>query len=415
MAKFEFVVKVEDSHWSLFDKKIKKYNKICTKLGINQFEVNRLYTIEVFKQEFSDSYMKRVDGKMERMYHIKKVKYFVYHIIGEENIKISGWSFIGNIKFDQGKEYAMVTAVPGKEIPQTYFQFKDQSCQHCNKKRYRKSSYILQNESGKYIHVGLSCLKDFLGHESIKDIIELLNMEHSFAGLDDEPSYSYGYNRVEYLDPTMITKIVYKYIKMFGFQNSSDNYPTKDQIYNFLQYTFGLIPHDQISKTKKLDYETILDFSKGDINEDVFSKIKSYISTLNKDGNSYNSNINNLFNHSTQWMLKDLGFVCAAINQFIKFEFDEKNTNKRESKHIGYLKQRVVLTVNIQTVKVVESEWGCSWLHKCTDKDGNKISFFNKNRLGEIGDKINIKGTVKNHFGDRSDSRETVLNRVVTV
>lgn len=101
----------------------------------------------------------------------------VYEIIelNGDSPSYNGWKLLGTLQ-NAGQGKNTIRSVPGKEIPPEY-STADPYCDHCNSKRNRKNTFIIQHEDGLIMQVGSSCIKEFLGHadpESLARYVELL-------------------------------------------------------------------------------------------------------------------------------------------------------------------------------------------------------------------------------------------------
>lgn len=89
----------------------------------------------------------------------------------------------------------------------------------------------------------------------------------------------------------------------------------------------------------------------------------------------------------------------------------KEGSEKKVSSWVGYQGERKTFSLTIERLIPTSSEWGNSYLHSSKDEDGNVITFFNRNKLGEEGETITITGTVKKR-DDYKGIKQTVLNRV---
>lgn len=104
------------------------------------------------------------------------------HKIGEENVlvhdieingaipvKLPGWNFAARCETVNGQDN-LIFSVPGIAVPNR-FQTSGSVCEHCNTRRTRACTYLVQHvESGEFKQVGSDCLANFMGHESAESI-----------------------------------------------------------------------------------------------------------------------------------------------------------------------------------------------------------------------------------------------------
>ena len=83
--------------------------------------------------------------------------------IRAETPRLAGWTFVGALQHAEGA--VILRAAPSETIPTRFRSASPDHCDHCQKLRRRKDTYIIQHcETGEYKQVGKSCLRDFLGH-----------------------------------------------------------------------------------------------------------------------------------------------------------------------------------------------------------------------------------------------------------
>ena len=77
--------------------------------------------------------------------------------------KMGGWRFISKLEHDEAIGTIVRTA-PGEITPPAFFNGKSTNCDHCHKALYRKDTFVVAHEDGRFAQVGRRCLRDFLGH-----------------------------------------------------------------------------------------------------------------------------------------------------------------------------------------------------------------------------------------------------------
>ena len=119
---------------------------------------------------------------------------------GASEPKYNGWSLCARYDFDQGAVIAHT--VPGVELPREWWTVDNPTCDHCGYRRHRNATFLLRHEDGTYKVVGRQCIKDFLGHQGIGDIVRALDWVREALGSADkwEEDGWPGQRRVEYAD-----------------------------------------------------------------------------------------------------------------------------------------------------------------------------------------------------------------------
>jgi hypothetical protein len=80
------------------------------------------------------------------------------------------------------------------------------------------------------------------------------------------------------------------------------------------------------------------------------------------------------------------------------------------SQHVGTVAKREVFTLDIEWVKGFESAFGTLYIHGMKDAAGNIVIYKGATALGERGQQITVKATVKEH-GEREGVKQTVISR----
>ena len=79
--------------------------------------------------------------------------------------KYAGWTMVAALTHVEGET---VVRSHG-EIPAIY-RTRGSDCDHCHTSRQRAETYVVRHDDGRYMQVGSSCLKDFLGHEEAEKL-----------------------------------------------------------------------------------------------------------------------------------------------------------------------------------------------------------------------------------------------------
>ena len=77
---------------------------------------------------------------------------------------------------------------------------------------------------------------------------------------------------------------------------------------------------------------------------------------------------------------------------------------------IGTVGERRVFTLTVRMVVQMEGIYGTSYLHVMHDADGNVVVYKGTNQLGDKGDTVTVKATVKEH-DMRDGVKQTKISR----
>lgn len=160
---------------------IAKAVKLATRLGAPQ----PLVTI-------SDVYQAET-GRSNQITGVKITKAVFDADITIAPLQYNGWTLRARIEHD-ARIGTLVHCVPGQSVPEAY-RSAAPTCDHCQAKRARKDTFVLQHDDGRWFRVGRQCVADFLGHSVNfyfgERILGELNDDAFWDGLGRiEPSYS---------------------------------------------------------------------------------------------------------------------------------------------------------------------------------------------------------------------------------
>lgn len=376
---------------SKFKKKIEKLNKKAQKLNLKEVELEVLGTT---------SY-KREDNREVPCYEIS--------IYQEEDIKINGYEFVGKLERNVGDTFIYAGE---EDVPKEQKEVK--VCQHCNSNRFRKLLYILKNEKNEYITVGKSCLIDYIGHkdaekvakfyQDVKDLIPK-PIDDTLLILEDFESDTEYTPMTYFIDEVIRVALVS--IKNRGYiKYDGEKFSTREDVYNTL-HKLGKVGARQFRESLEIPKEEVED-------------IKNFI--LNMDSNTnYIENLKLLI--KDKYVIgKMLGYavsmpytVSREKEKLLEKKLEEKNNSK--SNFVGIIGEKIEVSVtffkynSIETVSPYTGMNEIFRIYTFIDNEGNHIVW--KTTAGkdfDIGDKLIIKGTVKDH-NEYNGTKQTILTR----
>ena len=179
---------------------IAKLNKRCTKLGIPEITVTTEHdhTLHLYRNPLNDfkCWLAEVDipTKVCGMVAVGQVREMWEVTITGTAPKYAGWRFIATLEplAAAGTETLnLVMTVPGEKCPVAFMRAEHVGrCDHCNAKRMRKQTFVVQHDDGTFKAVGRQCIKDFLGHEDPNRLAAwaelLIELGGMAAGSQDE-------------------------------------------------------------------------------------------------------------------------------------------------------------------------------------------------------------------------------------
>lgn len=320
----------------------------------------------------------------------------------------NGWECIARLDWDPHAGL-IVSNVPGYEGVDRDF-VREGWCDHCQTKRQRKVTYVVRNsETGETLQVGRStCLKDFTGQYTTVSFPELPEED------DEEWFGSPSASPTEY-SPETVLATSWAVVKLHGFipVSSFDRTPTKSQVLDVLYpgnskkaraFACTIAPLAEEAKSKARE---LLDF----ILSDEFAGDSDYVLNLKAVASG------------KLVSMRNFGLLVSAPQAYARHQEktlirERRKSIYEKSEHIGSEKERVELTVTLQVVRPVESDYGSKALYTMLTDEGDVVEWFSSNwTLGEdvdVNKPFKIRGTVKRHKV-WNEMKSTLLTRCIVV
>ena len=323
---------------------------------------------------------------------------------------INNWKFIATIETSPNgniiKQYATDVEVPD------FYKTCKLVCDHCNTKRARKSTYLIQNvETGEFKQVGKSCLADYthgLDAEGVASYIAMFDELIRGEAVDASSNTAY-YETVDVL------KVAEELVSKLGYR-SADSHDESTKVLT------RLFLHRELSGgtiTKRID--ELADDINFDCNrKEVVDQVDNIISWLLNDADTseiYMHNLKTLVsNKYVKW--SDIGILASATIAYRKAmrfkkndeEFAKNHEDDFKSEYVGHVGERI--TVNLKSVTCVYSNdtiYGMSFLYKMVDVNDNILMWSTSKSLDEE-EYESVTGTVKSQSSYR-DIKQTYLTR----
>lgn len=102
----------------------------------------------------------------------------------------------------------------------------------------------------------------------------------------------------------------------------------------------------------------------------------------------------------------------ARVAERAKAREEARQADAASSDWIGTIGERRVFDLTIRTVIEMDGQYGCSYLHVMHDADGKVVVYKGTKRLGDRGDSVSVKATVKDH-DIRDGVKQTKISRPV--
>lgn len=378
-------------HESNIERLEKKLNTISNKCG----KYGCAFTYEVIGEQFKEN----EEGIVSRYIEIET----------EGVAKINDWMFVAAIDFNDNGNIIRKCGNIEIEIPERYYT-SEPICEHCNTNRRRKDAYIVMNTTtGEFKQVGRSCLKDFTCGLSAELVAQYIA---AFDTMIEGEAVASGWHAVEYLDTKEYLQYVVECINHFGFYGTQSERSTKSRAYEYLMANAGKI------YLKKHLQQLLIEMEEVNFNHDTVEAKEAVENALawiaeQNENNNYIHNVKVLA--SQQYITyKDMGFIASLIptyNKAMKKEQIRKEQQEADSKStfIGNIGERIKINVeSIECVASWDTMYGCTFLYKMTDANGNVYTW--KTGKNVENTESTIVGTIKSHNEFRG-IKQTELTR----
>jgi hypothetical protein len=327
--------------------------------------------------------------------------------IGGEAPAYGGWKFIARLDWDE--EAGLITSMaPGAEVIVNREGLVRGHCDHCKKIRARRVTYLVVNEEdGRQVQVGSTCIKDFIGWEGR---VVFLTEDEVRKDVEDGWGAIGGGGERRYATVTVLAA-AWAAIKTFGWQPASNFGPTtKGTVHDILD------PRDKHARKIAAQVAPILDEQ-----DEKAAEVRAFILSDAFGGASeYVTNLKAVIGAETV-APRNFGLLVSAPQAM--FRAQEKTLVEKAadalpaSEWFGTAKEKVEFTGLITGIRYIDGDFGSTVLYTIRNqKTGAQVKWFASREV--LGDKqdveVAIKGTVKKHDEYRG-IKSTVLTRCKAV
>jgi hypothetical protein len=308
---------------------------------------------------------------------------------------ISGWQLLARVEITEGDEN-LIHAVPGSIVNLNEgYRVHDGHCDHCNTARRRNDVYVL-TDGTEQMAVGRTCLRDFLGIDDPKGIVNRAQFFEEIRSIQDEDTVG-GFSSAGYFDLHEVLLLTAGSIRKNGYvskaKQAETGYSTTGEC---VAYCINGVPGYGI-ETNDNDKEWV-------------AKTIGFFRMDISFGNDYMDNIRVLMKQDIVAQ-KHIGLIASSVVTAQR-ELAPKS-EVVDSNFVGAEKQRLkgIELILEKIIYLGDSGWGSSYLHLMRDSAGNKFSWITGNKLEiDSGAAINMDATVKQHK-IYNGTKQTVLTR----
>jgi hypothetical protein len=333
------------------------------------------------------------------------VSYTELHVTGKAP-KVDGFRFIG--KIEMLGETALLQAVPGEVIPETYRLNPTTVCEHCRTNRARKDVYVVYDlKKAEFMQVGRTCLRDYLGIDNPGAVVSHFGWMSEVKGLEEfggfgRGSVIYGLHEVLSYAAFFCTTI--------GYSPTSEPNSTLGLCCMMLDFK------NQARKDYIREYED---------NKEKYDKtadeVIAWVRAHAPSDSNYVNNLMTIFIEDLVYRTSHLGLVVSAVRAHQKalgWEAEKARRDEKPSEYVGTVGERLKKISGLVMDKRVigEGDWGDRVMVRFLINDKDELIWFtggysaSQNSL-EIGKEVVLSGTVKTHK-DFKGHKQTYLSRV---
>lgn len=392
------IYSVYEGFYNTLEKKVKRIQNKCAALGLQS-------SFEIVGEEFK----KVVSNDVTHTY-----KFYLIEASGE--VKINGWTLIA--KLEEGKEgnfiYSTNSAV---DVPEEY-RTASITCDHCNVERYRKVSYVIQNDDGRFMQIGTSCLKEYTGGLSV-EMAALYYM--FFEEVEKSACRTTGYDSsVAYYNTNDILHVFAEVDRIYGFVSKKHaaefrvtSSADRGQLYYTALFNSSKFMKSTIDKALREMHEVGFNI-KFEETKQLVQDVKEYFAALDSD--EINTFLYNLKTAVTsEYVPVSILATLACVFKVYRTE-KAKEVVKEElstSEYMGSIGERITFDCkSFQLVYFTQTQYGMLHIYRFIDTEDNVYIWKSSTLVEQDDTKTDCKvtGTVKAHemFGD---VKQTVLTR----
>lgn len=374
----------------LFEKRIANWNKKIVEMGLTELKLSKGKELVQTKKE-SNLFSIQV----------KVVEYWV-----EGNILEWGdWEMVGSVHHPE-KGASIVSNVPGYRIPQEFY-FHSNTCDHCGTQRARNFTFIVRNiQNGQYKRVGGSCLNEFMAFQHSSFFMKFLQMV-------ENPS---KWVKEEFGEPEFVRVYSVEYLVALA--------------YAAIARAGKFIP----AKLPNSTYHTVMEQAHSptpDEIEDIhFEKARMAVEYMEQMEAAYNKASNEEKESYTSF---DLNMMTIFRMKFIECKpgndieikiavafpsyYEKKMSAKPSADFVGKKGDTLEISVTIQNAFPVQTMGMYNGMkYIAINNEGEQFVWIYSGKAYDlnIGDKVFIKGKVKDHqmYGRQ---KQTLLSYVKVV
>lgn len=400
---------VPEAIFPWFTKKFDKMVKVAGEVGSDP------PTYRVVREEFRS----REEWNEERGDWVETGvdKVFIVTVEGKPP-KLSGWRFVA--KLTPTERGNLIKTVPGVTEPvPDHYRTAAPYCDYCKKSRQRLDSFIVRHdETGEYRQVGRNCLSKFLGYSSPERVAR---MAEWLAGLHDEIAakgqeyFGRTGRSPEYIDLLSFLTMTAAVIEDRGWvPRSVEREQGKRSTLSEVWFQLREAPHKDRFRHLRI-FPTEAHKQKA-LDAIAFARSDQLQPSSDYEHNLKISTASDAFHHGAAGVVASLlHYVDRAreselVREQRRLEREQQRIELAESSFVGQEGERVSVRVFVVRRRVLEGQFGTSYMFRMLDGDGNLIVWFASTDAMDEERWYKLTGTVKRHEVYEG-IRQTIMTR----
>lgn len=314
--------------------------------------------------------------------------------------KYDGWTFLAVLDWYSAGGELITRCAPGVEtgvIDRS--DLREGACDHCHTVRDRKDIYLVRHEDGRTLQVGSTCLKDFMGWNTIPAWISQDDTDDMYESLS-------GPGRWVDFAVKDVLAAAWALIKRDGFRPASFDNATKWSVLTVLD------PRSDKDREFAQEIRPLMDEAQAQADQ-----IRAFILSDDFKGDSeYVVNLK-VACHANYVTSRAFGLVVSAPQAWAR-AIERDLTRKAERAEIvnewtGQVGDKLTVKATVKSLRFIDSGFGTSTLYTLVGDDNRLYKWFaSRSVLGEAvtGELVTLTGTVKK-LDDYQGTKSTVLTR----
>ena len=411
------------TRWGLGDNvkeiesKVSQWQKKAQQLGVPEPRIRftgneKIVQLPVYDLAEFDAVSPLMAGATET-HHVPALKKEV--VFSGEIPKLEGYQLLAKIEHSKQEDgtYTNLVFSPNTDAEKrlsshsTNYHVCTPDCNHCDSSRDRKTTFVVEDrEAGSLLQLGSTCIDDFVGKKTLKQIMASFDAYQFFFNSDpwDEMDISYarGYNQLRHVSVATLLELADFYTSSQGFVRSGEMGATKDHMLGALS-----LDRNEPAAALSIVRQGVSGDNEQTVNERVQSILAWTQELENPDGNNYINNIKGIcqrpFADINQRGL--LGIVASIPTAYQRYQAKAKLERKNRevvNEPFGTVKARGPLKLTL--TKAQNKTYGP---HEYTtysfrDDFGRAFSWKASGGSSEmasinVGDTVELDATIKDH------------------